>query len=121
MVFKKKVNAWKEESPVVEAVAPVASKAIKKAVGRPKSLDGKTKRKKSVYTFNSYIYKVLKQVQSDTSVSTKTMSIMNSLVNDIFERIASDSSKLAAYNGKKTIDYLKFNPIYFAIWFLSLS
>ena len=99
MVFKKKVKAATEE---VEAVAPVASKAIKKAVGRPKSLDGKAKRKKSVYTFNSYIYKVLKQVHPDTSVSTKTMSIMNSFVNDIFERIASESSKLAAYNGKKT-------------------
>ena len=103
MVFKKKVKAATEESPVVEAVAPVASKAINKSVGRPKGLDGKKKRKKTVYTFNSYIYKVLKQVHPDTSVSTKTMSIMNSFVNDIFERIASESSKLAAYNGKKTI------------------
>ena len=68
MVFKKKVKAATEE---VEAVAPVASKAIKKAVGRPKSLDGKAKRKKSVYTFNSYIYKVLKQKQPNACISSK--------------------------------------------------
>ena len=31
------------------------------------------------------------------------MSIMNSFVNDIFERIASESSKLANSNGRSTI------------------
>jgi hypothetical protein len=31
------------------------------------------------------------------------MSILNSFVNDIFERVAGEASKLAAYNKKSTI------------------
>ena len=31
------------------------------------------------------------------------MSIMNSFVNDIFERIAAESSRLAHYNGVQTL------------------
>ena len=50
-----------------------------------------------------YIYKVLKQVHPDTGVSSKAMSIMNSFVNDIFERIAGEASRLAQYNKRSTI------------------
>merc|ERR1712080_530940 len=45
-----------------------------------------------------YIYKFLKQVHPDTGVSLKAMSIMNSFVSDIFNRIADEASKLAKYN-----------------------
>ena len=41
---------------------------------------------------------MLKQVHPDTGVSSKAMSIMNSFVNDLFERIAGEASKLAHYN-----------------------
>ena len=44
------------------------------------------------------ILQVLKQVHPDTGVSSKAMSIMNSFVNDLFERIAAEASKLAHYN-----------------------
>jgi hypothetical protein len=37
-------------------------------------------------TYAIYIYKVLKQVHPDTGISSKAMSIMNSFVNDVFER-----------------------------------
>ncbi|EAA13680.5 AGAP003912-PA, partial [Anopheles gambiae str. PEST] len=52
-----------------------------------------------------YIYKVLKQVHPDTGISSKAMSIMNSFVNDIFERIAAAllASRLAHYNKRSTI------------------
>ena len=33
-----------------------------------------------------YIYKVLKQVHPDTGISSKAMSILNSFINDIFEK-----------------------------------
>ncbi|KAL8186584.1 UNVERIFIED_CONTAM: Histone H2B 7 [Gekko kuhli] len=49
-----------------------------------------------------YVYKVLKQVHPDTSISSKVMSIMNSFVNDIFERIAGEASCLAHYNKRST-------------------
>jgi histone H2B len=61
------------------------------------------KRKARKETYSSYIYKVLKQVHPDTGISNKAMSIMNSFVNDIFERIAAEASKLAAYNKRSTI------------------
>jgi len=54
-------------------------------------------------TYSSYIYKVLKQVHPDTGISNKAMLILNSFVNDIFERIATEASKLASYNKRSTI------------------
>uniref|UniRef100_A0A8C4R1S9 Zgc:173585 n=1 Tax=Eptatretus burgeri TaxID=7764 RepID=A0A8C4R1S9_EPTBU len=72
-----------------------ASKATRRAPGKRRS------RRKESYAI--YIYKVLKQVHPDTGVSSKAMSIMNSFVNDIFERIASEASRLAHYNKRSTI------------------
>ena len=54
-------------------------------------------------TFGIYIYKVLKQIHKDIGISKKSMSIMNSFVNDIFERITLESSKLVRYNKKHTL------------------
>jgi histone H2B len=87
----------------------VASKGAKKAVVKavkatkgPKAGEGKRKKKRKE-SYSIYIYKVLKQVHPDTGVSSKAMSIMNSFVNDIFERIAGEASKLATHNGRSTI------------------
>ena len=66
--------------------------------------DDKKKRKTAkVDSYATYIYKVLKQVHPDTGISSKAMSIMNSFVNDIFERIAAEASRLAHYNRRSTI------------------
>ena len=61
------------------------------------------KKKKRVESYSTYIYKVLKQVHPDTGISKKGMSIMNSFINDIFERIATEAGKLATYNKKATL------------------
>ena len=53
-----------------------------------------SKKKKESYAL--HIHKVLRQVHLDTGISSKAMPIMNRFVNDVFERIAIDSSKLAA-------------------------
>ena len=81
------------------------SKGIKKTVKPEKGAkgEGKKRRKKRKETYSVYIYKVLKQVHPDTGVSSKAMSIMNSFVNDIFERIASEASRLSTHNGRSTI------------------
>ena len=63
----------------------------------------KKKKRKRKETYHSYIYKVLKQVHPDTGISSKAMSIMNSFVNDIFERIAGEASRLSHYNKRSTI------------------
>jgi histone H2B len=74
-----------------------SAKAPKKAAG------DKKKSKKRTESYASYIYKVLKQVHPDTGISKKGMSIMNSFINDIFERIATEAGKLATYNKKATL------------------
>ena len=65
--------------------------------------DKKKRRHRRKESYSIYIYKVLKQVHPDTGVSSKAMSIMNSFVNDIFERIAAEASRLAHYNKRSTI------------------
>jgi histone H2B len=81
---------------------PAAKKEAKPKVA--KSTDEKKGRKKRrVESYSSYIYKVLKQVHPDTGISSRAMSIMNSFINDIFERIAAEASRLARYNKKHTL------------------
>lgn len=83
----------------------VSSKGAKKA-GKAKAArvgGDKKKRKRRKESYSIYIYKVLKQVHPDTGISSKAMSIMNSFVNDIFERIAAEASRLAHYNKRSTI------------------
>ncbi|CAD6578849.1 MAG: histone H2B [Cyphobasidiales sp. Tagirdzhanova-0007] len=79
-----------------------AGKATKKTAPAADG-DKKKRKKKRQETYSTYIYKVLKQVHPDTGISNKAMMILNSFVNDIFERIASEASKLASYNKKSTI------------------
>ncbi|UKZ76061.1 histone H2B [Trichoderma virens FT-333] len=83
-----------------------ASKAPeKKDAGKKTAASGEKKKRSKTRkeTYSSYIYKVLKQVHPDTGISNRAMSILNSFVNDIFERVATEASKLAAYNKKSTI------------------
>jgi histone H2B len=82
-----------------------ASKGAKKAVSKSKAARGgdKKRKRRRRESYSIYIYKVLKQVHPDTGVSSKAMSIMNSFVNDIFERIAAEASRLAHYNRRSTI------------------
>lgn len=60
-------------------------------------------KKRDFTSYTTFIYKVLKQVHADVGISTKAMSIMNSFVNDLFERIATEAGRLARYNKKNTI------------------
>ncbi|CAJ2629382.1 unnamed protein product [Trifolium pratense] len=80
------------------------TKAEKKIPKEASSTDKKKKKhKKSVETYKIYIFKVLKQVHPDIGISSKAMGIMNSFINDIFEKLAQESSRLARYNKKPTI------------------
>ena len=69
------------------------------------SPDGNKKKKKIQRrrSYGVFIYRVLKQVHPDSGISSKAMSIMNSFVNDLFERIASEASRLTKYAKKSTI------------------
>jgi histone H2B len=62
------------------------------------------KRKKdNKESYSIYIYQVLKRVHPDTSVSSKSMIIIDSFLNFIFKRIAEQASKLAEKNGSSMI------------------
>nr|XP_020859750.1 histone H2B type 1-F/J/L-like isoform X1 [Phascolarctos cinereus] len=83
--------------------APAPKKGSKKAVTKAQKKDGKKRKRSRKESYSVYVYKVLKQVHPDTGISSKAMGIMNSFVNDIFERIASEASRLAHYNKRSTI------------------
>jgi histone H2B len=100
-----------EEEPAAEKAPagkkPKAEKRLPagKTAAAKDGVDKKSKKKnkKSVETYKIYIFKVLKQVHPDIGISSKAMSIMNSFINDIFEKLAGESAKLARYNKKPTI------------------
>ena len=78
----------------------------KKAAKQPKKVgkSGKGGRKtKRVESYSTYIYRVLKQVHPNTGISKRGMSILNSFINDIFERLALEASRLSRYNKKATL------------------
>lgn len=87
------------------AAKGVASKGSKKGATKAKTARStdKKRRRKRRESYSIYIYKVMRQVHPDTGISSKAMSIMNSFVNDIFERIAAEASRLAHYNKRSTI------------------
>ena len=85
------------------AQSKVSKKSVKAAKTVNKKKGEKKRKSKRKESYAIYIYKVLKQVHPDTGVSSKAMSIMNSFVNDLFERIAAEASRLAHYNKKSTI------------------
>ncbi|KAJ6936111.1 histone H2B [Populus alba x Populus x berolinensis] len=82
---------------------PKAGKKLPKDGGAAAGEKKKKRVKKSTETYKIYIFKVLKQVHPDIGISSKAMGIMNSFINDIFEKLAQESSRLARYNKKPTI------------------
>ena len=84
-------------------MAPSKTPTATKSVKKEKKGEKKGKRHTRHETFSVYIYKVLKQVHQDTGISKKSMAIMNSFINDVFERIALEASKLVRYNKKHTL------------------
>ena len=91
------------------ATATPASKATKttkapKAASSGEKGSGKGKRRATrVESYSTYIYRVLKQVHPDTGISKRAMSIMNSFIADIFERISGEAGKLVRYNKRSTL------------------
>ncbi|MCL7036024.1 hypothetical protein MKW94_006732 [Papaver nudicaule] len=68
----------------------------------------RTGRKRKMFTgvegeYKRYVYKVLKQVHPDLGVSSRAMVIINGLMNDMFERLAKEASKLCDYTGRMTL------------------
>ncbi|KAG0707696.1 histone-fold-containing protein [Suillus ampliporus] len=108
MGFSKPVSTISKPPGSKAAKAPVSSSAKQKAAKKTPSKEGtdtttKKRKKARKETYSSYIYKVLRQVHPDTGISNKGMAVLNSFVNDLFERLATEASKLASYTKKSTI------------------
>lgn len=54
-------------------------------------------------TYSRQIYKLLKCICPDLSINVVAMNIMNSFVEDLLERIATEASKLVHYSKKSTM------------------
>uniref|UniRef100_A0A8D0LB46 Core Histone H2A/H2B/H3 domain-containing protein n=1 Tax=Sphenodon punctatus TaxID=8508 RepID=A0A8D0LB46_SPHPU len=89
--------------------APAAKKGSKKAVTKTQKKGDKKRRRTRKESYAIYVYKVLKQVHPDTGISSKAMGIMNSFVNDIFERIAGEASprRVGGHQGRHQIHQLQ--------------
>merc|ERR1712093_808721 len=61
------------------------------------------RKKKRTESFSVYIFRVLKQVHEKTGISKRSMSIMNSFINDVFEKISSEAARLVRYNKRHTL------------------
>lgn len=102
-VAEKKPSSTAGKAPASSAGKAPVEAAKKTSKAPAKSGEKKKSNKVRKETYSTYIYRVLKQVHPDTGISNKAMAILNSFVQDIFERIASEASKLASYNKKSTI------------------
>jgi histone H2B len=76
--------------------------AAKKTAGKLLATD-KRRKKKRTETFTLYISKVLRQVHPETGISRKSMSIMNSFINDVVDRLSAEAIRLVLYNKKRTL------------------
>ncbi|EXB69115.1 putative histone H2B.1 [Morus notabilis] len=98
---EEKKSAVAEKAPAEKK--PKAGKKLPKEGGAAAGDKKKKRVKKGIETYKIYIFKVLKQVHPDIGISSKAMGIMNSFINDIFEKLAQEASRLARYNKKPTI------------------
>ena len=89
---EKEVKETKEASPKKEKYQTKESPKKLKNLMNPKQKPKRTRKE----TFGVYIYKVLKQIHND-------IGIMNSFINDVYEKIAIEASNLVRYNKKHTL------------------
>ncbi|KAG8216822.1 histone-fold-containing protein [Butyriboletus roseoflavus] len=89
-------TASKQPAKTVEG-AKGAKKTAKTAAPPAAGEEKKKRRKGRKETYSSYIYKVLKQIHPEIGIANKAMSILNSFVNDIFERIATEASSMRVH------------------------
>lgn len=85
-------------------IVPDTTKAPKQNTKMNKTKrERKPKPKKTHKSYARFIHKVLKHVHPDLGITRKAMCIMNSFVNDLFERIAIEAGKLTKYVKRSTL------------------
>lgn len=77
-------------SPKKTASRPASPRKGSKKGGKKRTVKVSKRKRSRKESYGIYIFKVLKQVHPDVGISGKAMNIMNSFVNDVFERIAGE-------------------------------
>lgn len=90
-------------SPKKAASRPASPRKGSKKGGKKRTVKVSKRKRSRKESYGIYIFKVLKQVHPDVGISGKAMNIMNSFVNDVFERIAGEASRLSHHNKRSTI------------------
>ncbi|XP_070506860.1 histone H2B-like [Chironomus tepperi] len=67
------------------------------------NMQKKIRKHKRNESYGRFIYKVLKQVHPECSISSSAMSILNSFVIDTFEKLAKEASGLTHHNKHATM------------------
>lgn len=90
---------------MVHKSSVLSGKFVKKTtMGQKDSrTDRKRKKKRGERNFSIYIFRVLKELHHDRSISVRAMAVMNSFIYDCFQRIATEASRLIQYNKRSTI------------------
>merc|ERR1711976_869499 len=70
-------------------------------MGKKSRPSPKTRRRNETYSL--YVYKVLKQVNPEVGISRRAMNVMNSLMNDTFDRLCSEAAGLVRVSGRRTM------------------
>jgi histone H2B len=82
----------------------MAKAATKRSGAKKGAAAAKKTQRKRKTSYSSYISKVLKGAnKAKLTISSKSMKILNSLVNDFFERLAVEAASLARSNKKRTL------------------
>jgi histone H2B len=81
----------------------MAKKVQSKKGGKKATAGSKKGGRKPKRSFKTYVRRQAKDVNSKLSLSSKTAAILNSLVGDIFERVATEAANLARVNKKATL------------------
>merc|ERR1712157_571811 len=71
--------------------------------GRKKAAPAPARKKRRNETYSLYVYKVLKQVHPDVGISRRAMNVMNSLMNDTFDKLCNEAAGLVRVSGRRTM------------------
>ena len=80
-----------------------ASKTISNNYETKKGPERKQRKRKRTENFSKYIFRVLKTVHKDMTISKTSMNVMNSFVRDLFDQISLEASKLVRVNKCHTL------------------
>lgn len=103
---KKTTEAPSSAAKAVVAAAAATAESTKiadKAIDKKSKSDKKKNRKPKNNGLAIYVYRVLKQVHPDMGMKRKSMSVIESFLWDVTDRLALEAKNLAEMNGRSTI------------------